>query len=106
MSSTAQLLEAVRKEARPGIWSNGVNLSRAGAVALQSRTPTELELRVRAPGRSVALTVTLYPNDEVWECDCDGRMDPCEHVVAAAITVQQAEKQDTPLEAIDRKSVV
>ncbi|WNG43211.1 DEAD/DEAH box helicase [Archangium minus] len=103
MSSTAQLLEAVRKEARPGIWSTGVNLSRAGAVALQSRTPTELELRVRAPGRSVALTVTLYPNDEVWECDCDGRMDPCEHVVAAAITVQQAEKQDTPLEAAANK---
>ncbi len=37
MSATAQLLEAVRKEARPGIWSNGVNLARAGAVALQSQ---------------------------------------------------------------------
>ncbi|HYO52441.1 DEAD/DEAH box helicase [Archangium sp.] len=103
MSATAQLLEAVRKEARPGIWSTGVNLSRAGAVSLQSRTPDELELRVKAPGRPVALTVTLYPNDEVWECDCPGRVDPCEHVVAAAIFVQQAEKQDTPLEAAANK---
>jgi superfamily II DNA or RNA helicase len=99
MSATAQLLEAVRKEARPGIWSTGVNLSRQGAVALQSQKPDEIELRVRAPGRPVAFTVTLYLKLEAWECDCPGRVDPCEHVVAAAITLQQAEKQDAPLEA-------
>jgi len=97
MSATAQLLEAVRKEARPGIWSQGVNLARSGAVALQSRTASEIELRVRAAGRSVPLTVVLYPGDEAWECDCPGRVDPCEHVVAAAISLQQAETQDTPL---------
>jgi superfamily II DNA or RNA helicase len=100
MSALAQLLEAVRKEARPGIWSNGVNLSRAGAVSLQAQSPSELELRVKTAGRPVALTVILYPGDEAWECDCPGRVDPCEHVVAAALFVQQAEKQDTPLEAI------
>ncbi len=103
MSATAQLLEEVRKAARPGIWSTGVNLSRAGAVVLQSRTAEEIELRVRAPGRSVALTVVLHPNDEAWECDCPSRMDPCEHVVAAAISVQQADKQETPLEAAASK---
>ncbi|MBJ6764177.1 DEAD/DEAH box helicase [Myxococcaceae bacterium JPH2] len=97
MSATAQLLEAVRKAARPGIWSNGVNLARAGAVVLQSQTESEIELRVRSPGRPVALTVALYPNDEAWECDCPSRVDPCEHVVAAAISIQQAEKQETPL---------
>lgn len=99
MSATAQLLEAVRKAARPGIWSTGVNLSRSGAVALQAQTGQEMELRVRAPGRSVPLTVTLYPQDEAWECDCPGRVDPCEHVVAAAISVQQAERQEAPLQA-------
>jgi len=98
MSAPAQLLEAVRKEARPGIWSNGVNLSRSGAVALQSRTASEIELRVRAPGRSVAVTVVLYPGDEAWECDCPSKVDPCEHVVAAAISLQQAESQETPLQ--------
>jgi superfamily II DNA or RNA helicase len=103
MSATAQLLEAVRKEARPGIWSNGVNLARAGAVSLQAQTASEIELRVKAAGRPVALTVILYPNDEAWECDCPGRVDPCEHVVAAAISIQQAEKQDTPLEATANK---
>jgi superfamily II DNA or RNA helicase len=98
MSPPAQLLEAVRKEARPGIWSNGVNLSRSGAVALQSRTASEIELRVRAPGRSVAVTVVLYPGDEAWECDCPSKVDPCEHVVAAAISLQQAESQEAPLQ--------
>ncbi|WP_426751190.1 SNF2-related protein [Myxococcus sp. Y35] len=98
MSATAQLLEAVRKEAKPGIWSNGVNLARSGAVVLQSQKGGELELRVRAKGRPVALTVVLYPNDDAWECDCPSPVDPCEHVVAAAISIQQAEKQDTPME--------
>jgi superfamily II DNA or RNA helicase len=99
MSATAQLLEAVRKEARPGIWSTGVNLSRAGAVALQAQTASEIELRVRAPGRPVAFTVNLYPADEAWECDCPSRVDPCEHVVAATLSIQKAEKEDKPLEA-------
>ncbi|MCI0571829.1 MAG: DEAD/DEAH box helicase [Myxococcaceae bacterium] len=99
MSATAQLLEAIRKEARSGIWSTGVNLSRAGAVALQSRTAEELELRVKAPGRPVAYTVVLSPGYESWECDCPSRVDPCEHVVAAAISVQQAESEQAPLTA-------
>ncbi|MCP3142681.1 DEAD/DEAH box helicase [Pyxidicoccus xibeiensis] len=98
MSATAQLLEAVRKEAKPGIWTNGVNLARTGAVVLQAQKAGELELRVRAKGRPVALTVVLYPNDDAWECDCPSLVDPCEHVVAAAISIQQAEKQETPLE--------
>ncbi|MCE9667133.1 SNF2-related protein [Myxococcus stipitatus] len=98
MSATVQLLEAVRKAARPGIWSNGVNLARAGAVALQSKSGDELELRVRSAGRPVPFTVALYPADEAWECDCPSRVDPCEHVVAAAISLQQAERQDAPME--------
>ncbi len=100
MSDTASLLEAVREAARPGIWSNGVNLSRSGAVALQSRSATEVELRVRAPGRPVAWSVILYPGDEAWECDCPSRVDPCEHVVAAALTIDKAETQETPLVAV------
>ncbi|MCP3102368.1 DEAD/DEAH box helicase [Myxococcus sp. K15C18031901] len=98
MSATVQLLEAVRKAARPGIWTNGVNLARAGAVALQSKSGDELELRVRSAGRPVPFTVALYPADEAWECDCPSRVDPCEHVVAAAISLQQSERQDAPME--------
>ncbi|MEW5852269.1 MAG: DEAD/DEAH box helicase [Myxococcota bacterium] len=103
MSATAKLLEAIRKAARPGIWSTGVNLARAGAVALQSRSAREVELRVRAPGRAVAPTVVLYPESEAWECDCPSRMDPCEHSVAAAISLQQSEQQEAPLAAAESR---
>jgi hypothetical protein len=36
MSVTAELLEAVREEARPDTWSAGMGLARAGAVSVQS----------------------------------------------------------------------
>ncbi|HSP80645.1 MAG TPA: DEAD/DEAH box helicase, partial [Myxococcaceae bacterium] len=97
MSDTTSLLEALREAARPGIWSNGVNLSRSGAVALESRSPDTIELRVRAPGRPVAWSVVLYPSDEDWECDCPGRVNPCEHVVAAALSLGKADSQEAPL---------
>ncbi len=96
MSNTAELLEAIRQEAKPGLWTAGVNLARAGAVSLESESEAEVVLRVKAPGRVVALSVGLSPPD-AWECDCPGRVDPCEHVVAAAIFLNSAVKRDAPL---------
>jgi superfamily II DNA or RNA helicase len=100
MSDTASLMEALREAARPGIWSTGVNLSRSGAVALEARSLEEIELKVRAPGRPVAWSVTLYPNDADWECSCPGRVDPCEHVVAAALSLGKADSQEAPLATV------
>lgn len=91
------LLDSIRAEAKPGIWANGVNLARAGAVAVQERSGKEIVLRVRAPGRAVPWTVVLYPEDDAWECDCPGKVDPCEHAVAAAIALSQSESQAAPL---------
>jgi superfamily II DNA or RNA helicase len=99
MSDAAQLLETIRAEAKPGIWTAGVSLARSGAVAMQGRSGDEVELRVRAPGRPVPWTVVLTPKDACWECDCPGRVDPCEHSVAAAIALQQAETAAAPLPA-------
>ena len=87
MSLTAELLETLREEARPAIWTTGVGLARAGAVSVQSVGQEEAVLRVRATGRPTPLTTVLYPEDEIWECDCQGRVDPCEHVVAAALVL-------------------
>src|SRR5690348_10460843 len=98
-AAITQLVEAIRKEAKSGIWSSGVNMSRAGKVTLESRTDSEIVLRVRAPGRPVPWSAVLYPADEAWECDCPSKVDPCEHVVAAALTLQQAQTQDAPLAA-------
>ncbi len=76
----------VQKAALPGIWSKGVEMSRAGAVVITKRTSAEIEARVRAAGLPVPPTVTLYLSDEEWTCDCVGRTDPCAHVTAATIT--------------------
>src|SRR6185295_6996009 len=99
----AMLLDSIRAEAKPGIWANGVNLARAGAVAVQERSGKEIVLRVRAPGRAVPWTVVLYPEDDAWECDCPGKFDPCEHCVAAAIALQQGESQAAPLPSAEAR---
>jgi superfamily II DNA or RNA helicase len=82
------LVDAIRNEAKPGLWANGVKLARAGAAALEKRQGAEYVFRVKPAGRPVAFTVYLTPHD-AWECSCDGAFDPCEHVVAAAITLAQ-----------------
>jgi hypothetical protein len=82
------LLDAIREETKPALWANGVKLARANAAALEKKQGNEFVFRVKPPTRPVALTVYLTPDDS-WECSCDGAFDPCEHVVAAAITLAQ-----------------
>ena len=89
-TSATALVNAIRKAAPAGIWSAGVKLSRADAVALESQSADEVVLRVRAPGRPVAPTVVLLPGELDWDCDCSGRVRPCEHIVAAALLLGQA----------------
>src|SRR5262245_32328744 len=83
----APVLAAIRKRCKPGLWSQAVTLARAGAVAVESQTGEEIVLRVRAPGRAVAVTSVIYPTENEWECDCPSRFSPCEHVAAAAIVL-------------------
>ena len=92
-----QLYEAIRKAALPGIWSQAVKLARENAVSVDASTDAELTARVRAPGQSVAPTVVLYPEGGEWACDCGGKVDPCAHVAAAAITVSQAQQRGEDL---------
>ncbi len=89
MDDVVGLIAAIRRACKPGLWSAGVNLSRAAAVAVESRDAQEIVMRVRAPGRPVPLTVVLYLGEREWDCDCPGRMRPCEHIAAAAIAIEQ-----------------
>ena len=93
------LLEAIRKACLPGVWSQGVKLGREGAVTSGTTTADELTFRVRAPGHAIALTVTLYVEGPEWTCDCDGKVDPCAHVAAAAIAAAQAAERGEALTA-------
>ena len=82
------LLDAIRAESKPALWANGVKLARANAAALEKQQGKEFVFRVKPANRPVAHTVYLT-TDDAWECSCDGAVDPCEHVIAAAITLAQ-----------------
>ena len=96
----AKIVASLRRACKPGVWSAGVNLVRAGAVQVESRNDEEIVLRVRAQGRAVPAQVVLYPGEDEWDCDCPGRLRPCEHLAAAGIALGQAEapapNQDDP----------
>jgi superfamily II DNA or RNA helicase len=96
MNDVEGLLAAIRRKCKPALWSQGVNLVRAGSVAVDSRDADEIVLRVRAQGRPVAPTVVLYPGEREWDCDCEGRVMPCEHIAAAAIALGQDEAGAAP----------
>ncbi|MGC4089200.1 MAG: DEAD/DEAH box helicase [Polyangiaceae bacterium] len=83
------LLGVVRKACLPAIWSQGVKLARGGAVLADAGGADERSFRVRAAGHAVAPTVTLYLSDQEWSCDCGGKFDPCAHVAAAVIALEQ-----------------
>jgi superfamily II DNA or RNA helicase len=83
------LLEAVRKASLPGLWSQGVKLARENLVTAVTSSPAEVTVRVRAPGKAIAPTVTLYVDGEEWSCDCGSKTDPCAHVAAAVIVCSQ-----------------
>src|SRR6188474_2745403 len=90
------LIASVRRRCKPGLWSQGVTLARSGAVSIESRTPEEIVLRVRSPGKIVAPTAVFYPTENETECDCPSRMSPCEHVAAGAISLSGAGAGDDP----------
>jgi superfamily II DNA or RNA helicase len=90
-SSLTKVIASLRRACKPGIWSSGVNLVRAGAVTVESRNEEEVVLRVRSQGRAVPAQVVIYPTEDEWDCDCPGRMRPCEHLSASAIALAQAE---------------
>lgn len=89
LPDSTELFQAIKAEALPGIWSQGVKLARSGAIELGPRQGGETVFRVPTPGRAVAPTVVLYAEELEWTCDCGGRNDPCEHAIAAAIAWQQ-----------------
>ena len=83
------LFATIQKACRPGLWTQAVNLVRTDSVEFESRTADEIVARVKAPGQAVAATPVLYPSEREWTCDCAGTIDPCAHVAALALALQQ-----------------
>ena len=98
METIQALFEAVQHAASRVCWSRGVELARAEAVTGERSSADEIALRVSARQGFKAPSVTLYPEDQDWECTCPGDDDPCEHVTASVIALRAARKagQDLP----------
>ncbi len=84
------LFEEIRDNCLPSIWSRGVELSRAGAVITEASDDEEITLKVATRQGMAYATVTLWPEDEDWSCDCKSAEAACAHVAAAAIALRQA----------------
>jgi superfamily II DNA or RNA helicase len=86
-------LRAVREGCTPAQWSRAVEAARAGKVHPLRVREAELDFRVETRPGQPAHKVTLEPDAEDWDCDCDARTDACEHVAAAAIALSEARKR-------------
>jgi len=86
------LFEEVRENCSPGTWSRGVELSRAGAVIAEDTHDEELILKVATRQGMAYATVTLWPADDDWSCDCKTNEAACAHVAAAVIALRRAQQ--------------
>jgi superfamily II DNA or RNA helicase len=102
------IYQAIQEACTRPVWSRGVELARAGAIHFEDRSENNLTLRVATRGGLVSPEVTLYPDDEDWECSCSSPLDPCEHIAAAVIALHQAEKSGQALPKLgeDRGRIV
>ena len=91
------LFDEVRDNCSPTIWSRGVELTRAGAVLVEQREAEEIQLKVATQQSMTFATVTLWPADDDWSCDCSSREPACAHVAAAVITLRRSQHEGTAL---------
>jgi len=78
------MLDAIHRAAPPEVWRRGVALVRRGAARVLECSPAGWRLGVDADGRTLALTWAWG----AWRCDCGAAL--CEHMVAAACTLNAA----------------
>jgi len=86
------LFQKVREACNPSTWSRGVEFARTGVVVGDQADDDEVIVRITTRQGMVCPQVTLYLDDSEWECDCRGKLDPCEHVAGAVIALRQARK--------------
>lgn len=98
------LFDAVRQACPPHVWSRGVEFARANAVLSERADGEEIVLKVVTRDKVVQPTVTLWPDDEDWLCDCGHHEAVCAHVAAAVIAFRRAGQEGKPLPATQQAS--
>ena len=82
------LFEKVRAACEVAVWSRGVDLQRAGAVLFEREREDEVLFRVATRGGMIGRAVTLFTDDDEWDCECGA--ESCEHLAAAVIAWRRA----------------
>ena len=93
------IFEAVRAACSPGVWSRGVELSRGNAVHCERVDQDEALFRIALRGGMMSRAVTLFLDDDDWDCECGSERHGCEHAAAAVIVWRRREETG---EAVDR----
>ena len=65
-------------------------MSRGGSVVVAHQTPDEVMLRIATRSGMISPTVTLWPEDKDWSCNCPSQAEVCGHVAAAVIALHHA----------------
>jgi superfamily II DNA or RNA helicase len=94
------MLESVREECAPPVWSRAVSQARAGQLSGKRGRDGSLELRMGTKGGMISPLVTLDLEHGEWSCDCPSNEPVCVHVAAAVIALAQAEKEGRALEGV------
>ncbi len=94
-----KFLEWLREEATTALWSKGVTLSRSPGSFERTgskKDDGELKFKVRTTERILAYTVTLWPDDEDAHCDCGSKIEPCHHIIGAAVAQAEGRISEVP----------
>ena len=86
-----EFLTYLKEECLPGVWSKGVALSRNSKSIERVSNPdekSEMKFKIQTTERMLAFQVTIWPKDNDSHCNCGSKIEPCHHVVAIALAVQ------------------
>ncbi len=95
--SIDSLFQEVRGACSAATWSRGVELVRADAVSGEPGESDEIALRISTRGGLISPRVSLYPDQDDWECECPSRESACEHAAAAVIALRRAQREGRAL---------
>lgn len=100
--TTAAFLRTVQEEAGARNWSEGVKLTRLiDTFSATKMDEEECVVHLRIPSKPLAPKVTLWPEEEDWDCDCGASHLPCEHIAAVAIALNQGKVSVLSQEAVE-----
>jgi len=74
-----------------------VQLARAGTLTGKRGSDGAIEVRISMKSGMMSPLISLFPEAADWSCECPSTLPVCEHVVGAAIALNQAEKDGVDL---------